>query len=42
MWVPFNPNYDGVIEEKSEELKNETLVRERFGTEEGNSGLPDA
>ena len=27
LWVPFNPNYDGVIkEEKKEEKKDETVV----------------
>ena len=26
MWVPFNPNYDGVIKEESEEKKDETVV----------------
>ena len=25
LWVPFNPNYDGVIKE-SEEKKNDTMV----------------
>lgn len=26
LWVPFNPNYDGVIKEDSEEKKDETVV----------------
>ena len=26
LWVPFNPTYDGVIKEASEEKKDETLV----------------
>lgn len=27
LWVPFNPNYDGVIKEKeSEEKKDDTVV----------------
>ena len=29
MWVPFNPNYDGVIKEESEEERNETVVSEQ-------------
>lgn len=26
LWVPFNPNYDGVIKEEKEEKKDETVV----------------
>ena len=26
IWVPFNPNYDGVIKEESEEKKNGDAV----------------
>lgn len=26
MWVPFNPNYEGIIEEKEEEKKDDAVV----------------
>ena len=38
MWVPFNPTYDGVIKEESEENKDgEPVVSEQSGTGESNS-----
>ena len=41
MWVPFNPNYDGVIVEESEN-KDETLVPEQLGTDAGDSELSES
>jgi len=38
LWVPFNPNYDGIIKEESKEKKNgEPVVSERSGTRESNN-----
>ena len=37
LWVPFNPTYNGVIKEESEEKKNgKTVVREQSGSGESN------
>ena len=35
LWVPFNPNYDGVIKE-SEEKEDDSVVREQPGNKETN------
>ena len=38
MWVPFNPTYDGVIKEESEEKKDgEPVVSKQSGSGESNS-----
>ena len=29
LWVPFNPNYDGVIKESEEKKDEESVVREQ-------------
>ena len=37
LWVPFNPNYDGVIKEESEERENgKSVVSEQSGSGESN------
>jgi len=41
MWVPFNPNYDGLIVE-SEEKENEAVVPEQSGEDETDSGLQNS
>ena len=38
MWVPFNPNYDGIIEEKESEKNGESVVSEQRTSGESNSG----
>ena len=37
LWVPFNPNYDGIIKEEKEK-DGEVMVSEQQGTGEDNSG----
>ena len=41
MWVPFNPNYDGLIVE-SEEKEDETVVPGQPGEHENDRGLQDS
>lgn len=38
LWVPFNPNYDGVIKEESEDKKDgNTVVSEQSGSGKGDN-----
>lgn len=37
MWVPFNPNYDGVVKESEEKRNGESMVSEQSGSGESNS-----
>lgn len=37
MWVPFNPNYDGVVKESEEKKDGESMVSEQSGSGKGNS-----
>ena len=38
LWVPFNPNYDGVIKESEEKENGKSVVSEQSGTRESNNG----
>lgn len=38
LWVPFNPNYDGVIKESEEKENGKSMVSEQSGTRESNNG----
>ena len=39
LWVPLNPNYDGIIKEESEEQNNgKSVVSEQSGTGTSNNG----
>ena len=31
LWVPFNPNYDGIVKESEEKKNGETVVSEQAG-----------
>lgn len=37
MWVPFNPNYDGIIKESEEKKNGNTVVSEQSWTGTGDS-----
>ena len=37
LWVPFNPNYDGIIKESEEKKDGESVVSEQSGTGTSNN-----
>lgn len=38
LWVPFNPNYDGIIKESEEKKDGKSVVSEQSGTGTSNNG----
>ena len=38
LWVPFNPNYDGIIKESEEKKNGESVVSGQSGTRTSNNG----